>query len=594
MNGKSLNITEEKLARLREVLPEAFAEGAIDWEKLRVMLTRDGGFKDERYHLNWAGKTEAYRALQAATTATLGPCREESVGFDGAGHVFIEGENLAVLKVLQKACFGKVKMIYIDPPYNTGNDHFIYPDRFAMSKKDYQKRVGDMDGDGRLTREGLFRKNSRDNGHYHSNWLSMIYPRLFLARNLLRDDGVIFVSIDDNEAHNLRLVMNEIFGEENFVACFSWRRTDNQPNIGNVARIKEYVLCFSRNESSLKFNKMQLTERAKKEYRYSDDRGLFRRAILLDKTRGRHVYSVTTPSGMTLDGPWMIKEDEFNKLLKSNGIYWTSGKQEQPYGKTYLEDSAGQITSDFLGIEFGSNQQGSIEVEKLFGARYFDFPKPSSLIKHFVVLGSDNDGIVLDFFAGSCTTAHAVLELNKEDGGKRKFICVQMPEACDEKSEARKAGFKTIADIGKERIRRVLKNGGMNAGLKVFKLRESNFKPWRGDVQDAAELAAQMQLHTDPVVDGARTEDILYELLLKSGVSLTAPLRDHGGWYLAEDAGAKIAVALQRIDAATLKDILAAGPDKVITLDRLFQGNDQLKTNTALQMNDAGVGFEVV
>ena len=594
MNPQSPAITEEKLARLREILPEAFAEGKVDWEKLRVILGRDGEFKDERYHLNWAGKSGAYRALQSPTTTTLAPCRSESVDFDGAQHVFIEGENLAVLKALQKAYFGKVKMIYIDPPYNTGSDQFIYPDRFAESKKDYQKRVGDMDDEGHLTREGLFRKNSRENGHYHSNWLSMIYPRLFLARNLLREDGVIFVSIDDNEAHNLRLAMNEIFGEENFVACFSWRRTDNQPNIGNVARIKEYVLCFSKNENSFKFNKMQLTERAKKEYRYSDDRGLFRRDILLHKTRGRHVYSVTTPSGMILDGPWMIKEDEFNKLLNSNGIYWTSGKQEQPYGKIYLADSAGQITSDFLGIEFGSNQQGSIEVEKIFGARYFDFPKPSSLIKHFVVLGSDSDGIVLDFFAGSCTTAHAVLDLNAEDCGKRKFICVQMPEACDEKSEARKAGFKTIADIGKERIRRVIKNGRLNAGLKVFKLRESNFKQWRGDVKDADELAAQMQLHTDPLVNGAEEEDILYELLLKSGVSLTARMRDHGSWYLVEDADAKIAVALTRIDAATVKDILTLRPDKVITLDRLFQNNDQLKTNTALQMEDAGVGFDVV
>ena len=594
MNPQSPAITEEKLARLREILPEAFAEGKVDWEKLRVILGRDGEFKDERYHLNWAGKSGAYRALQSPTTTTLAPCRSESVDFDGAQHVFIEGENLAVLKALQKAYFGKVKMIYIDPPYNTGSDQFIYPDRFAESKKDYQKRVGDMDDEGHLTREGLFRKNSRENGHYHSNWLSMIYPRLFLARNLLREDGVIFVSIDDNEAHNLRLVMNEIFGEENFVACFSWRRTDNQPNIGNVARIKEYVLCFSKNENSFKFNKMQLTERAKKEYRYSDDRGLFRRDILLHKTRGRHVYSVTTPSGMILDGPWMIKEDEFNKLLNSNGIYWTSGKQEQPYGKIYLADSAGQITSDFLGIEFGSNQQGSIEVEKIFGARYFDFPKPSSLIKHFVVLGSDSDGIVLDFFAGSCTTAHAVLDLNAEDCGKRKFICVQMPEACDEKSEARKAGYKTIADIGKERIRRVINNGELNAGLKVFKLRESNFKQWRGDVKDADELAAQMKLHTDPLVDGAEKEDILYELLLKSGVSLTARMRDHGSWYLVEDADAKIAVALTRIDAATVKDILTLRPDKVITLDRLFQNNDQLKTNTALQMEDAGVGFDVV
>ncbi|MCY4244735.1 MAG: site-specific DNA-methyltransferase [Gammaproteobacteria bacterium] len=591
MNGKSLNITEEKLARLREVLPEAFAEGAIDWEKLRVMLTRDGGFKDERYHLNWAGKTEAYRALQAATTATLGPCREESVGFDGAGHVFIEGENLAVLKVLQKACFGKVKMIYIDPPYNTGNDHFIYPDRFAMSKKDYQKRVGDMDGDGRLTREGLFRKNSRDNGHYHSNWLSMIYPRLFLARNLLRDDGVIFVSIDDNEAHNLRLVMNEIFGEENFVADFAVIRAEGGGLAKQVVKGHDYLLAYARNIA--RFNPLKRPKDVRGQIIEENGVKYWLEEDWLRKEFGKygtcHYEEVEKIKGAE-------KKQEIDKGIR-DGIYRLIKKRNGKHVVARLRVLA-EDGSKFYSILKHLSANGVRDLASIGMKEYFDYPKPVSLIKELILGASfhtKSDGdIVLDFFAGSCSTAHAVLDLNKEDGGARKFICVQMPEACDEKSEARKAGFKTIADIGKERIRRVIKNGRLNAGLKVFKLRESNFKPWRGDVQDAAELAAQMQLHTDPVVDGARTEDILYELLLKSGVSLTAPLRDHGGWYLAEDAGAKIAVALQRIDAATLKDILAAGPDKVITLDRLFQGNDQLKTNTALQMNDAGVGFEVV
>ncbi len=598
MNGKSLNIVEEKLARLRELIPEVFSEGEVDWEKMRAALDGNFEFKDERYHLNWSGKTDAFRVLQSQTTATLAPSRKESIGFDSSGNVFIEGENLEVLKILQKSYFGKIKMIYIDPPYNTGNDHFIYPDRFTESKDDYLKRIGDKDEQGRMTREGLFRKNSRENGHFHSNWLSMIYPRLFLARNLLREDGVIFVSIDDNEIHNLRMVMNEIFGEENFVACFAWRRTDNQSNIGNVARIKEYILCFSKAEPFHRFNKMKLTERAKKEYRYSDDKGLFRRSILLDKTRGRHHYLVTTPSGNALYGPWMASETRFNEMLNSDGVYWTSGGQEQPYGKIYLEDSKGQITSDFLGIEFGSNQEGSIEVEKLLGARYFDFPKPSSLIKHFVVIGANNNDIVLDFFAGSCTTAHAVLQLNAEDGGSRQFICIQMPEPCDVKSEAHKFGHETIADISKERMRRVIRNGKMDDGFKVFKLQKSNFKSWRGElIHDEKELEKQLKLHITPQVEGAEIDNILYELLLKSGLSLTAEIENNGDWFLVHDGGgggAMIAFVLKSIDETIISRVLSAKPQKVVVLDTLFQNNDQLKTNVALQMEDAEVAFQVV
>jgi adenine-specific DNA-methyltransferase len=280
------------------------------------------------------------------------------------------------------------------------------------------KKRGKLDGNGDLTRaDGLSVNRKDSNGHFHSDWLNMMYPRLFLARNLLKQDGVIFVSIDDNEVHNLRMIMNEIFGEENFVAEFVWRRTDNQPNIGNIAKVKEYILCYTKNIVELKMNKMELTERAKKEYRYSDKKGKFRRAILLDKTRGRHRYEIKTPKGKILDGPWMIKKNDFEELEKTEGIYWTNGGDEQPYGKIYLEESAGQISNDFLGIEFGTNQQGSLEVEKLFGKRFFDFPKPASLIRHFITISTSNDDIILDLFAGSGTTAHAVMEQNAEDGG---------------------------------------------------------------------------------------------------------------------------------------------------------------------------------
>ena len=248
MDGKSLSITDEKLGRLKEILPEAFTENKIDWEKLKAALGDDIEFKNERYVLNWAGKSDAFRALQAPSTDTLVPCKEESVNFDTTGNIFIEGENLEVLKVLQKAYFGKIKMIYIDPPYNTGNDTFIYPDRFSESREEYLNRIGDKDEIGLMTREGLFRKNSKDSGHYHSNWLSMMYPRLFLARNLLRDDGVIFVSIDDNEVHNLRLLMNEVFGEENFVDCITWNKRIPKNDKG-IGSIHEYILIYVKNSN---------------------------------------------------------------------------------------------------------------------------------------------------------------------------------------------------------------------------------------------------------------------------------------------------------------------------------------------------------
>ncbi|MDI6687707.1 MAG: site-specific DNA-methyltransferase, partial [Desulfobacterales bacterium] len=272
MNGKSLGIKQEKIERLKELLPEVFTEEKIDWEKLKATLGEDIEFKNERYVLNWAGKSDAFKVLQSPTTATLVPDRNESVDFDDTGNVFIEGENLEVLKVLQKSYFGKIKMIYIDPPYNTGNDNFIYPDRFSETKEEYLERIGDKDELGYMTREGLFRKNSKDSGHYHSNWLSMMYPRLFLARNLLKDDGVIFVSIDDHEVHNLRLLMNEVFGEENFVANVVWEKKYTRSNDAKwFSDNHDHILVFSKNKESLKFNLQTRTEEQLKSYSNPDN-----------------------------------------------------------------------------------------------------------------------------------------------------------------------------------------------------------------------------------------------------------------------------------------------------------------------------------
>ena len=620
------NFNGNKILKLKSLFPEAFCENQIDWEKLKLILGADNlAHQNERYQLNWAGKTDAYRTLQAPTFNTLSPCRAESVDFDGTRNLFIEAENLEALKILQKSYAGSVKMIYIDPPYNTGSDSFIYPDKFSETREEYAKRVGDKDTDGYLKRDGIFqgawRKNSKDDGHYHSKWLSMMLPRLHLARTLLRDDGVIFISIDDNEQAQLKLLCDEVFGAENFVIQISWRRTDNQPNIGNAAKVKEYVLCYTKNISDLKLGKLALTEKALKEYRYSDDNGVFRRKVLLDKTRGRHFYEVKTKSGNILNGPWMIKKEEFDRLNLNQEIYWTTGGDEQPYGKLYLDKTKGQIPNDFWGIEFGTNQRGSLEVENLFKQRLFDFPKPTLLIKNLLNIGSSSDDLILDFFSGSGTTAHAVMQLNAEDGGNRRYLCVQLPEdfniSLDQaaSNEAKKTIQKaidfldsinkerTIAEIAKERIRRAgaavsgsLKDGQrVDTGFKVFKLSESSFKQWR-QPENGADLEQQLRLAIDSVAEHATPENMVYELMLRLGCKLTSPVEHKNGvyWVTDEDTGKRIALLLEAANQTLIDEVIAAAPAKVVALDKWFDGNDALKSNTVLQMKDAGIVFECV
>lgn len=582
----------EKLTKLRQILPEIFSENTLDLEKLKTLLG-DHLAQNERYGLNWAGKSESYQALQRPTNNTLMPCPSESVDFDNTQNIFIESDNLEALKILQKSYAGKIKMIYIDPPYNTGND-FIYHDDFSQSKKDYEIATGDRNINGELLKS--FKKNSKDNGHYHSNWLNMMLPRLHLARTLLSDDGVIFISIDDNEQAQLKLLCDEIFGEENLITQIAWRRTDNQPNIGNIAKVKEYLYCYAKNYDNLTLGKLSLSEKALKEYRYSDDTGLFRRKILLDKTRGRHHYEVRTISGNILTGPWMIKEEEFKKLDEQGLIYWTMGGDEQPYGKLYLTDSKGQIPNDFWGIEYGTNQRASLEVENLFNARYFDFPKPVSLIQNLLNIGTNKNSIILDFFAGSATTAHAVMQLNAEGNGNRQFIMVQLPELTDEKSEAYKAGFKTISDISKERIRRAgakIKAENpekkIDTGFKVFKLSDSNFKAWQID----DDISKQLEMYIDPLKDNANEMDIVYELLLKMGLKLTATIECNNGVYWLTCENKSYAIVLNLLSQDDFNAIIAQKPTKTVVLDKAFL-NDSEKSNVMLQFKDAGLNFESI
>ena len=502
-------------------------ELAIDFEKLQAELSNEVITEgEERYQFTWPDKRAAVRLANTPTTMTLRPCREDSVDFDNTQNLYIEGDNLDVLKVLRETYLGKVKMIYIDPPYNTGND-FVYNDDFAQGKDDFEQSSGLFDEEGNQTIDPM-QRNTESNGRFHTDWLNMIYPRLKVARDLLSDDGVIFISIDDNEVENLRKVCDEIFGENNFISQISWRRTDNQPNIGFFARVKEHILLYSK---SISFNlgRLPLSEKAKAEYRYSDAKGLFRRSILLDKTRGRKFYPKVTKLGNTLTGPWMVTEEEFDRMDANDEIYWTENGDGQPYGKIYLSESKGQIPNDFWGIEFGTNQRGSLEVEKLFNQRYFDFPKPVSLLSNIVMLGADKDSFILDFFSGSATTAHAVMKLNAEDGGNRKFIMVQLPEKTDEKSEAYKAGYKNICEIGKERIRRagkkVKEEAGLSAqnldtGFRVLKLDSSNME----DVYYTPQEFELQSLFNENVKADRTNEDLLFQVMLDLGIELSAKI----------------------------------------------------------------------
>lgn len=471
MDGESLNIEQDNLAKLKEQFPNLFSEGKLDWEKLKATFSDDINFSNERYVLNWAGKSDAFKVLQVPTTATLKPMVEESVNFDTTENIFIEGENLEVLKVLQKSYYNKIKCIIIDPPYNTGSDSFIYPDSFKESKEEYQKRIGDKDEEGFLMKEGMFRKNSKDSGHYHSNWLSMMYPRLFLAKNLLKDDGVIFVHIDDNEVHNLRLLMNEIFGEENFISELVWKKRVSPANDSHwFSSDHEYILIFAKFKEKWSPNKLDRNEKQNSYYTNPDNdtRGPWNSAAytcnknkderpnlyypLINPNTGEEVWPKET-------AVWAYSKETHEQHLRDNLLYWgVDGKSKSPRKKQFITEAKKVVPRSVLDYtDVGSTQSATLDFLKIFEHNYFNYTKPIELIKRLVKLSIESNDIIIDFFAGSGTTGQAVLELNKEDSSKRKFILVQLPEQSSLDSEAYRAGFKTIAEITKERIRRVIK-----------------------------------------------------------------------------------------------------------------------------------------
>ena len=608
MSGYNDDILQQQIDKLAQLLPEVVTEGKIDWQKLQATLGEavDLG---ERYGLGWKGKSDVFAAIQEKTVQTLHPDRANSVNWDTTGNMFIEGDNLAALKILHKAYYGKVKMIYIDPPYNTGND-FIYNDDFKQTRRSYEAEVGITDDEGNVVRDDGLRTNT--GGHKHSNWLNMMYPRLFLARNLLRQDGVIFVSIDDNEVHNLRLMMNEIFGEENFVGNISWRRFNSQANIGLFATVKDHILIYARDLAEIRFGRIPLTSTAKKEYQYKDERGVYARRPCIHSVRGHYKYDVKLPNGDILREHWMIPKEVFDDENKRGLIHWPQNGGN-PMRKIYLDDAveSGQIANDFWGSEFGNNKNATEEIKTLFdNKRVFDFPKPSKLIKNIISLGSPvrvcNSDIILDFFSGSGTTAHAVAELNAEDGGNRRWICVQLPELTDEKSEAYKAGYRTIADIARERIRRAgakiradqadkltSRDAPLDLGFRAYRVDDSNFKQWNELVSDPEEIRQQALASLDPLEDGVTDDDLLTELLLKRGISPLAQIVWHDSFCFIPSE--KLAICLAHSMTEELfAAILATKPSSIILLDRAFDDDINLKVNLLLQAERQSVEVEVV
>lgn len=563
MKFETADMTEKNIDKIAALFPNCVTEmrdengkikRGINFEMLRQMLSPDVVDGGERYEFTWVGKKASIVEANKPIRKTLRPCLEESKDWDTTENLYIEGDNLEVLKLLQESYMGKVKMIYIDPPYNTGSDKFVYPDNYTMDKEDYEEGIGLKDEEGNK----LFAENPTSNPRFHSDWCGMIYQRLILAREFLADDGVIFISIDDNEQANLRKICDEIYGASNFVAEFVWKcRNSLQHDEPLVSKQTERIVFYVKRKSLWKDESGYRLNRIRKpfdatEYKNPDNdpRGPW---LSSGKTRndGRPSYTVISPMGVAFTRPWVPSPAEFEKWDREGLIWWGKDGKSIPRKKSFLKDFKGNAISDILIDEYtdevinenklkrtkrweiGTTESGTKGVKDIFeGSTYFDYPKPLTLIKYFARIATSHDSIILDFFSGSATTAHAVMQLNAEDGGHRKFIMVQLPEKCDEKSEAYKDGYKNICEIGKERIRRAgekikaendLAAQNLDVGFRVLKLADSNMK----DVYYAADEYTQSSLMDmiSNIKDDRTDLDLLFGCLIDWGVPLSMPYK---------------------------------------------------------------------
>ena len=581
MDGMTMNIEQANVEKLKEVFPEVFADGKVDFDKLQMLLGNYIADDKERYSFSWKGKTDSLRLAQKRSTGTLRPCKEESKDWDTTENLYIEGDNLEVLKLLQSAYLNSVKMIYIDPPYNTGND-FVYTDDFADGIAHYKEVTGQTT-----------KSNPETAGRYHTNWLNMMYPRLKLARNLLTDDGVIFISIDDNEQANLKKLCDEVFGEDNFIANIIWKHTQQSKNDEpHFSRQYNYILLYAKVKSNIGEFFFERTEENNCNYSNSDNdpKGAWRSGdVRSPNYRKTLCYNIIAPNGNVILPPangWRWSEERIKEKIASGEIIFKKDNSGI-IRKIYLCDQTGRTPENIWeGNKFGTTRQAAATIKELFnGRQIFDTPKPHELIKAMLSFISSKDSLVLDFFSGSATTAHAVMQLNTEDGGNRKFICVQLPEKTDEHSEAYKAGYKTICEIGKERIRRAgekikaespLTTQDIDTGFKVFKLDSSNLVKWDNTpTTDEEEVKKRIQQSLFYLVEGRRDIDLVYEIMLKYGLPLTLPVeeREFDGVtaYIIDHPDYKVLICLQpNITLSAVEEMEKEDVGTYIFADRCF------------------------
>ncbi|OUM86197.1 site-specific DNA-methyltransferase [Parageobacillus thermoglucosidasius] len=620
LDGKSMDIVKANIEVLKQLFPEVVTEGKIDFEKLKLILGEEIETRNEKYEFTWHGKTQAMKLAQTPSTGTLRPDKASSKNWDTTENLYIEGDNLEVLKLLQKSYFGKIKMIYIDPPYNTGKD-FVYKDDFHDNIKNYKE----------ITQQTT-KANTETSGRFHTDWLNMMYPRLKLARNLMREDGFIFVSINDSEQANLKKMMDEVFGEDQFFAQIIVQSNKRGQTYKDIANTHEYLLVYSKSDKSSLFEILKDDDSLP----YEDKIGKFDLWELRNRNPkfGKHnrpnlyfpIY--VSPSLKDENGYSRIslkRTEEYcievypkNSQGKESCWRWSANKiiedghldsdcptivaKQKQNGDWNIYEKSRKITTKPKSLWSETeviNEQGTIELGALGLGAYFDHPKPVNLVKKILTISSEKDDIILDFFSGSATTAHAVMQLNAEDGGKRKFIMVQLPEKTDEKSEAYKAGYKNICEIGKERIRRagekIVQETGktdLDIGFKVFKLDSSNVKTWDPDFGNLEQTLFDLQ---DNIKEDRTKEDLLYEILLKIGLPLTIPIEeiDYNGKTIYNVAYGSVLVCLEDdIDLDIVQEMLKYQsehmPPKVIFKESGFI-SDAVKTNAIQTLKKHGI-----
>lgn len=612
VDGKSLDIEAVDKEKLKAVFPQCFSEGKLDIDKL---LSLCGEYIDndfEKYKFEWKGKSECYKIAGKRSTGTLRPCVQESVDFENTNNLYIEGDNLEVLKLLQNAYYRKVKMIYIDPPYNTGND-FVYEDDFKDPLAKYKE----------ITSQTT-KSNPETMGRYHTNWLNMMYPRLRLAANLLRDDGVIFISIDEREAENLKKVCNEVFGEENFIGSFIWRKKDGGGQAKDYFAIEhEYIVVYRKTELLDWIDKIE--QRSITQYNKKDDIGNFKITKLAKwgntarrEDRPSMYFPLVAPDGENVypiapdgnDGRWRVGKDRMEELKSANLIYWERKADKWvPYEKEYFDNQVKILKKRSILYDVANTGDGSNVLTDLFGKKdIFENPKPIELLREFLESSTKDSDIVLDFFSGSATTAHAVMQLNADDGGNRQFIMVQLPELTDEKSEAYKAGYKNICEIGKERIRRAgakikAEHPEVDTGFKVFKLDTSNLVKWDDTPildNNTQDLFTRMNNMVESIKTDRTELDVVYEVMLKLGIPVTykifeTQVNGRKVYSIGEDG--LVLVCLDKSNGGiTPEDITAMcdlAPAKIVAAENAFK-DDVALSNAYYISKDKGIEIELL